>query len=135
MGKRVHGAQRLLRFESLIEAIHNFCVHNNNNDWIRCLACGLCWIRADEIAVNLRELSTLLAKNKTYTNRGLNLMGYVSVCPTADELSRLQSALPYLEKQVADLRQWTIRKRLPQKKGAPAAREPPGDRLDPRDCQ
>jgi hypothetical protein len=123
---RSQGTKRTIIFEESIRAIRNFCIRNNGCDWTRCLACGLCWPTAGEIAVNLRRLSTLLAQSKASTNRGLNQMGYVSVCPSPQEIARLRSAIPCLATETNDLRQWSIRKWLAQMRASHGAPAPEG---------
>jgi hypothetical protein len=107
---RYHRNKRLELARTCLLFIHRFCVRNADDDWKRCLASGICWLGPDEIAVNSRQLRHLLGKSKSSVNTILMLMRYAAEEMTRDGVGRLCRAIPYLERNRRELRQWTLRR-------------------------
>ncbi|OHT16000.1 hypothetical protein TRFO_42123 [Tritrichomonas foetus] len=101
--------RRLITLKDSFDAIRAFCIKNDEDDWKRCMVCGLCWID-DSICVNIRQLHLIINKSKSTINGALLKMGYSTVPSTGDQRIVVTQAIPYLQNRFNDLRQWTVRK-------------------------
>ena len=102
--------KRYKKYSSLIEIfnlIHFYCIHNDSDDWKRCLICGICWIDHD-IAINIRQLSHLIGKCKSSINGTLSEMGYISFIFN----DKFINYFPILKDRKFEAMQWNIRKRI-----------------------
>jgi hypothetical protein len=111
---RYNRHQRIAVLERSLISIRSFCIRNEWSDWIRCLVCGITWLSSDEIAVNPRQLTYVLGKSKSSINGSFALMGYTAVPMKAHQGSLIAKAIPYLETHIFELRQWSVRKRMPR---------------------
>ena len=100
---------RLEHFNEMLDTIKQFAVRNDEDDWKRCLVCGVVWLSTG-IAINTRQLRLLINKCKSSINGSLHRMGYSSFTSRGDTDSELIHKLPMLENNFAELRQWTVRK-------------------------
>lgn len=110
--------RRLETFQENLDEIKKFCLRGNEDDRKRLIACGVCWIK-DGIATNIRQLKYLLGKSKSTINGSLQKMGYDTIPPKGLDAIPLIEALPYLENNFNELRQWTIRRLNNQPKELP----------------
>lgn len=98
-------------FAGNLEAIKKFVVRNDDGDWKRAYVCGICWI-GDTIAINTRNLRILVAKCKSSINGLFQAMGYGTVPPGSESGAAVVHYFPILRDNFAELRQWTVRKKM-----------------------
>ena len=106
---RYNRNKRLETFHEIIKQIEVFCIRNDEDDQIRCLVCGICWIK-DGICVNTRQLRMLLNKSKSTINGSLQKIGYETVPAKGNDILQLIEAMPCLKTNFTEQRQWSIRK-------------------------
>lgn len=100
--------KRIETFAEMLSAIRRFCVRNDENDWKRCLVCGVCWLPSG-IAINNRQLSILIDKCKSSINGSLQKMGYTALQSRNESSESLRQAIPILKDNFNELREWTVR--------------------------
>lgn len=100
--------KRLETFAEMLGAIKNFCVRNDENDWKRCLVCGVCWL-PNGIGINNRQLSILIDKCKSSINGSLQKIGYTALQSRNESSESLRQAIPILKDNFNELREWTVR--------------------------
>ena len=103
--------KRLESFSEMLKSIKNYAIRQDNNDWKRCIVCGVCWL-SDGIAVNTHQLSILLGKCKSSINGSLHRMKYVPFPSSNKASTELMELIPKLKTNFAELRQWTLRKQV-----------------------
>jgi hypothetical protein len=101
-GKRLEG------FSDMLASIRAFCIRRNEDDWKRCLVCGVCWL-PNGIAINNRQLSILIDKCKSSINGSLQKMGYSTLQSRNESSSSLCEMIPLLKNNFNELREWTVR--------------------------
>jgi hypothetical protein len=101
-GKRLEG------FSDMLSSIRAFCIRHNDDDWKRCLVCGVCWL-PNGIAINNRQLSILIDKCKSSINGSLQKMGYSTLQSRSESSSSLCDTIPLLKNNFNELREWTVR--------------------------
>ena len=100
--------KRLEAFADMLSAVKLYAVKGDQNDWKRCLVCGVCWID-NGIAINTRQLRLLIDKCKSSINGSLHRMGYNPTTATGDVNNSLVEKIPILKGNFPELRQWTVR--------------------------
>ena len=105
---RYNRGNRLSTFQEMLTAIKTFCIHNDEDDWKRCLVCGICWL-PQGIAVNNRQFSLLIDKCKSSINGSFQRMGYGTIQSRQDSQKLLTSAIPYLNGKYTEVREWSVR--------------------------
>jgi hypothetical protein len=100
--------QRLESFNEMLDAVRAFAVRGSDDDWKRCLVCGVIWLPGS-IAINTRQLRLLIDKCKSSINGSLHRMGYSSITSRGDTNAQLRDLLPALRGNFGELRQWTVR--------------------------
>lgn len=124
--------RRIETLKESLEEIRKFCIRNDENDWKRCLVCGVIWLSEDEclkdkedsneeandkknnyesISINIRQLKAILGKSKSTINGAMAKMGFTTFQTKGDDQVLLFKAMPYFEGKYFEMRQWTIRKR------------------------
>jgi hypothetical protein len=111
MATRTPRKQLGAMFKDVIAKIHRFAIHNDGNDAIRCLVCGIVWLE-DALGISTRRLTKLIGRCKSSTNAGLQSFGYETVPTTPEHLALLVKVFPFLRENVSEMRQWTIRDRV-----------------------
>lgn len=106
---RNNRGRRLTKFSEILNSIHQFCIKNDENDVLRCMVCGVCWLPPKGIAINIRQLHVLLDKCKSSINGSLQRMGYNPLPPKNDLVNKLIEFIPNLKNNFSELREWTIR--------------------------
>jgi hypothetical protein len=101
-GKRLEG------FSDILASIRSFCIRHNDDDWKRCLVCGVCWL-ANGIAINNRQLSLLIDKCKSSINGSFQKMGYSTLQSRNESSGSLCDCIPLLKNNFNELREWTVR--------------------------
>jgi hypothetical protein len=101
-GKRLEG------FSDMLASIRAFCIRDSEDDWKRCLVCGVCWLSRG-IAINNRQLSLLLDKCKSSINGSLQKMGYSTLQSRSEGAASLLECMPMLKNNFSELREWTVR--------------------------
>lgn len=89
-------------------AIQGYCIHRDEDDWKRCLVCGICWIQ-NSVAINTRQLGLLIDKCKSSINGSLQKMGYNTLQSREESSAYLVEAIPFLLNNYMELREWTVR--------------------------
>ncbi|KAH0788646.1 potassium/sodium hyperpolarization-activated cyclic nucleotide-gated channel 1 [Histomonas meleagridis] len=100
--------KRIETFSETLLTIQNFCIRHNEDDWKRCLVCGICWI-PNGIAINTRQLGHLIDKCKSSINGSFQKMGYTTLQSREESAAYLVEAIPSLLNNYAELREWTVR--------------------------
>ena len=100
--------KRLETFAEMLATIRQFCVRGDENDWRRCLVCGVCWV-VNGIAVNTRQLGILIDKCKSSINGSLQKMGYTTLQSRGDSAAAIAEVIPCLKDDFGELREWTVR--------------------------
>jgi hypothetical protein len=103
----------------MLDAIKSFAIRDDDDDWKRCLVCGVIWLPAS-IAINTRQLRLLIDKCKSSINGSLHRMGYSSVTSRGDTSKQLIEYVPKLRGNFSELRQWTVRQISAQTPQPPA---------------
>jgi hypothetical protein len=101
-GKRLEG------FSDMLASIRNFCIRHHEDDWKRCLVCGVCWLPTG-IAINNCQLSILIDKCKSSINGSLQKMGYSTFQNRNESSGSLCELIPVLKNNFGELREWTVR--------------------------
>jgi hypothetical protein len=109
--KRYKRNKRLEGLQDALDAIQEFAIRRQPDDWKRSLVCGVCWIGQD-IAINIRQLKLLVNKCKSSINGALSKMGYGTSAINAPLAPSLLSYIPFLKGNFIEQRQWTVRRRV-----------------------
>jgi hypothetical protein len=107
---RYNRYHRLEALRDIFRHIRTYCIRGDNDDSLRCLVCGICWLSANEIAINIRYLHLLLNKAKATINGALAKMQYNPIPLKGDAADRLTSAIPQLKDNYQELRFWSVRR-------------------------
>lgn len=100
--------KRIETFSEILSIIKAFCVKNNQDDWKRSIACGICWLY-NGIAINTRQLSFLIDKCKSSINGSLQKIGYSTLQNRENSSTTLIEAIPFFRNNFSELREWTVR--------------------------
>lgn len=105
-------------FEQILEMIKVFCIRNNDEDWKRCLVCGLFWLDDNQIAVNSKQLCVLLSKCKSSINGSLQNLHYLKVRNNRNSVKNFIVSIPLYaaHPDLLVIRQWTMRKHMPSER-------------------
>ena len=95
-------------FDSLLEQIKNFCIRGDDDDWKRCMVCGVCW-PPNCIGVNVKQLMLTTGKSKSNINGVFTKMGYMVDSMNLDLKRELIDTIPFLKGNYLEQRFWTIR--------------------------
>jgi hypothetical protein len=109
--KRYKRNKRLEGLQDALDAIQEFAIRRQPDDWKRSLVCGVCWIGQD-IAINIRQLKLLVDKCKSSINGALSKMGYGTASLNSPITPTLLASIPFLKGNFVEQRQWTVRRRL-----------------------
>lgn len=109
--KRNRG-HRIETFDGILDAIRRYAEQGNENDWKRFLVCGVCWMD-QAIAINTRQLRLLISKCKSSINGSLQKLGFSTNTSHSESWKILFSRIPLLKDNFTEIRQWTIRYRIP----------------------
>ncbi|EAY06611.1 hypothetical protein TVAG_056050 [Trichomonas vaginalis G3] len=101
--------RRVDTFDTILEKIHEFCIRGDEDDWKRCMVCGVCWLNG-LLAINVKQLEILTDKSKSNINGVLAKLGY-SQAQNGVHKKQLIDALPFLKGNYLEQRFWTIRVR------------------------
>jgi hypothetical protein len=99
---------RLPNFAEMIGSIRTYCIRNADDDWKRCLVCGVCWL-SNGIAFNTRQLCIICDKCKSSINGVLHQLGYANILPRFESNEALAEAMPILKSNFNQLIEWTVR--------------------------
>lgn len=111
VGSEKHRYQRFRRvdtFDSILLEIKKYCIRHDNDDWKRCLVCGICWLSGC-LAVNVKQLSLLIQKSKSNINGVFSKLGYITDNKQANLRRDLIETLPILRGNHIEQKFWTIR--------------------------
>ena len=95
-------------FKEIIDAIQIFIDRDEEDAWKRRLVCGVCPL-SNGIAVNIKQLGKLIFKCKSSINGSLKGLGYDVVIGKSSKCEELLQKIPYLRKNIGEMRQWTVR--------------------------
>ena len=102
--------KRLETFGEMLNSIQSFAIRKDDDDWKRCLVCGVLWL-TNGIAINTRQLRLLINKCKSSINGSLQKLGYTTSLGRTESAAAMVSVWPLLRENNAELRKWTVRKR------------------------
>ena len=108
VGKSRKG-ERLDAFTHRLSKIRQFVQRNDENDWRRCLLCGVFFLK-DALAINIQQLKLLLGKCKSSINGSLQQLGYVAQTQTHGIEKELISRIPLNARDMNELKKWTVRR-------------------------
>ena len=103
-----HRGQRLDLLKDCLKTAKTWAQRGDDDDWKRCLVVGVCYLDCG-IALNLHQFRLLTNKCKSSMNGALRLMGYETTSARGDVNPELVRALPILEGNIPELRQWSVR--------------------------
>lgn len=95
-------------FSDMLNTLKEFCVQGDNDDWKRCIVCGLIW-SPQCLAVNNRQLFILMGKCKSSINGSLQKIGYTAVQSKEEAKKFICQSIPFLRNNYTDQREWTLR--------------------------
>ena len=107
VGRNKRG-NRLNAFTEMLEEVRKYAIRNDEDDWKRCMICGVCWVD-NGIAINTRQLQHLTDKCKSSINGSLHRVGYNPSASPGDVNASLIEKIPLLKGNFSELRQWTVR--------------------------
>jgi hypothetical protein len=116
------------KFEEIVGRIHDYAIRCDADDWRRCLVCGVAWLD-DSLAISTRQLCKLIGKCKSSINSGLQAIGYETIPVSPEHATSLVRVFPFMRDRVDEMRQWTIRGRMPGAAAFPFA-SPKRDAVD-----
>ncbi|OHT05304.1 hypothetical protein TRFO_27001 [Tritrichomonas foetus] len=102
--------KRIETFTDALDKIKKFAIREDNDDWKRCLVCGICWL-PEGIAINTHQLRILIFKCKSSINGSLQKMGFNVNLGRTDAANAMVNSIPFLKDNSSELRQWTVRKK------------------------
>ena len=102
--------KRVETFADSLSAIKLFCVRGDQDDWKRCLVCGVAWL-GDNVAINTRQLRLLIFKCKSSINGSLLKMGFNVTVGRTETSHEIVQQFPIIRDNTSEIRQWTIRRR------------------------
>ena len=103
--------KRVETFADSLSAIQAFCVRGDQDDWKRCLVCGVAWL-GDNVAINTRQLRLLIFKCKSSINGSLLKMGFNVTAGRTETAHEIVQQFPIIRDNTSEIRQWTIRRRV-----------------------
>lgn len=108
--KKEYKKQRKIEmFMNSLDEIRIYCEKNEEDDWIRYLASGICWI-GNDIFLNTLRFRNLVSKSKSTINSYFAKLNYDPIAINHENSQPLVEAIPYLKTHYDELRQWTLRK-------------------------
>ena len=110
-GTRNRRGKRLEAFSDMLIKVKDYSIRGDEDDWKRSLVCGVVWLN-DSIAINTRQLRSLVEKCKSSINGSLHRMGYNPTAASGDQSTILIEKLPILKGNFSELRQWTVRHQM-----------------------
>lgn len=96
-------------FNVIFDKIRNYIVRHNESDKTRSLVCGIVWMN-EVLALNTRQLITLIGKCKSSVNSEFQSIGYVTVPMETNAAIELAGKFPFLRDSIVLTRQWTLRR-------------------------
>ena len=99
-------------FSDILKGLKTFIVRGDSGDKNRMLACGICWLSDNKIAINVRQLRIILSKCKSSINGSFQGLGYGTVPSGSDSSRAFIRLFPEFENNFIGLRQWTVRQPL-----------------------
>jgi hypothetical protein len=100
--------KRVENFGEMMNVARTFCIQHNDDDWKRCIVCGVYWM-PNGIAINHRQVSILLNKCKSSINGSLHKLGYSTLRGRTESGKAVAEAMPVLKDNFNELREWTVR--------------------------
>jgi hypothetical protein len=97
------------QFADAAATARSFCIRSDDDDWKRCLVCGIFWY-SEGLCVNTAQLKLLIGKSKSSINGALAKMGFEQVPVTYARDGDLMQTMPFLAERPAVAKQWTMRK-------------------------
>ena len=107
--QRYRRHQRMSIFTDSLLRIKRFCQKGDEDDWKRCLVCGICWVNECVLAVNNQRLMSFMGRSKSTINDVLTKLRFKSIPINRENEHTVTDLIPYLEKHPEELRKWTLR--------------------------
>jgi hypothetical protein len=98
-------------FEKIVERIKSYIEIGDGQEWRRSLVCGIVWLD-QVVALNTRQLITLIGKCKSSINSGFQSMGYHTIAMETEAAVALARLFPFIKGSFAETRQWTLRRNI-----------------------
>lgn len=100
--------KRVETFGEILTVVHMFCSRNDEDDWKRFLACGVCWYQ-QYFCINIRQFHLLIDKCKSSINGSLHRLHFVMVPNRVQCMRIITDAIPYLREHPGEAREWSVR--------------------------
>jgi hypothetical protein len=103
-------------FGGVINQIHSYAIHNDPDDWKRCLACGLVWLdpNADSaFAVRTSQLCVLTTRGRSSLNVCFQALGYAVTPLSVSHGASFVKIFPFMRTYPNQMREWTVRTKIP----------------------
>jgi hypothetical protein len=98
-------------FCQILARLRDFVVRGDSGDAIRGLVCGIVWLE-NGIAVNTHQFRLVSTKCKSSINAAFQALGYGTIPSGADVAASLIGLFPFMQRQFALVRQWTVRQKV-----------------------
>ena len=100
--------KRVETFGEMLTVVRLFCMRNDDDDWKRCLACGVCWYQ-QYLCINIRQFHLLIDKCKSSINGSLHRLSFVMIPNRVHCMNIIGDAIPYLKEHPSEAREWSVR--------------------------
>jgi hypothetical protein len=100
-----------MKLQVALGYIKHFAIRHNDDDWKRCLVCGILWTE-EAIGLNMRQFPILLGRSKSSINAGFLQLGYSNGITNSSHIYALIHNFPFLKRRPTEIRQWTFRELL-----------------------
>ena len=90
------------------DAIKEFCLRGDDKDNVRCLVCGVCWLKSG-LATSIKQLMCLIPKCKSSFNTTFRYMGISVAYQRGDANPELAEYLPMISNNSTAMRKWSVR--------------------------
>lgn len=97
-------------FSDCLEVIRYYCAKNTEQDPIRYLVCGICWLDDGDIAINTNQLKNLFCVSKSMINNNFKSLGYENEQKFLTTNQQFFKLIPILKNQPIVAKKWTIRR-------------------------
>lgn len=98
-------------FNTILNKIKNFSIHNDSDDWKRSIVCGILWVDDESMIVSNKILTNVINQSKSAINYSFQMMNFTS-CPI-DRIthSKILKMFPFLDGDSEFLKHLTLRQR------------------------
>lgn len=103
-------SKRVNTFIKCLQVIKSFCKCDQNEEYIREIICGICWIDND-IYLNTLRFRHLLNRSKSSINSYFAQLNYEPIALNQENSTKIFNIMPFLKENYVEKRQWVIRRK------------------------